>query len=160
VAGIEANEKRLKEYCAYVLERQPMPAKGSRKLTGADGSMLMLKGNGGVQALTVDGYAEGKFSQDSPLPVEYRKVTVQMPLSLYIQIEREFDLEKYAPVIAAEPDQAVIRKDLASDCEACNGTGKIDAPEALRPCNGCGGDGKKRVPGARLADRGFHVEVK
>src|ERR1035441_2191434 len=51
IAHIEARETRLKVYVADILAMQPEPAKGCRKLTGNAGSVLMLKGNGGLAPL-------------------------------------------------------------------------------------------------------------
>ncbi len=69
-ARIKARRELLKSYVADILEKQPQPAKGCKKLTGADGSVLMLKGNGGLAPLKI---------QEDVLPSEYRDVTVRFP---------------------------------------------------------------------------------
>jgi hypothetical protein len=37
----------------------------------------------------------------------------------------------------------------------------VDGPRSVKIiCGACGGSGKQGVPGARLADRGSHVELR
>lgn len=44
-------------------------------------------------------------------------------------------------------------------CDTCAGTGFIDAAE-MRSCAECSGSGKRLVAGARLEQRGTHLEVR
>lgn len=130
VRHFEAVEKRLKEYCAVILERQPMPAKGARKLTGADGSMIMLKGNGGLQPLEI--------TDEAQLPDDCKKATITIPLNLWqdvfsaISDSMADEVSRNITVVIA-PDQGAIRAVIQAE----------------------GG-----VPGARLLDRGSHVEIR
>lgn len=121
---VEANEARLKEYCAYVLEQQPEPKKGCKKLIGADGSQLMLKGNGGLEPLQID---------ESVLPDDYREVTVRMPLEMWRDISKTFAAESWAKIVDQGPDNTAIRA-------------------AIQQHGG--------IPGARLLERGQHLEIR
>lgn len=77
--------------------------------------------------------------------------------------------------LARSPDNTAIRAKLAEPCGPCGGSGTIVvtgaadmSAEALqagatseeRPCRACGGSKTNAVPGARLGDRGTHLEVK
>ncbi len=103
---IKARRELLKAYVADVLDKQPQPAKGCKKLTGADGSMLMLKTNGGLQPLKVQG---------DVLPSDYKVATVTM---LYSDFERlrhavaAFGIT--VPKIEVEPLNSRIREALAA----------------------------------------------
>ncbi len=163
IRGIEENEALLKDRCAEVLEKQPEPKKGARSLTGVDGSKLILKGNGGVEPILIDGWdAERKewISQNPPLPDEYKIATVRMSMEMYAGFEIEFGgkFTNNTLLVAVDPNSAAIRAALAEPCPACK-----DIPmEALGVpiCSVCDGSGKRGVPGCRLLPRGHHVEAR
>lgn len=142
---IESTEKRVLQYVADVLEKQPQPAKGCKKLTGADGSQLLLRGNGGLQPLKI---------QEDILPAEYIDITVKMPLTVF----RGLGMEQLRP-FNPEPANARIRESLSRECAECHGmVGLTD--ETMGGCTACGNTGKRAVPGAWLEPRGQHVEIK
>lgn len=180
---IEANEKRLKEHVAAALELLPEPKKGCRTLIGLEGSKLMLKSNGGVGPLQVDGWdseEERWTTENTVLPDEYETATVRMPLGIFVTV-RDFlvDVEpEDFKLVNHAPDNTRIRKALAEPCETCAGIGEErsgvchcgesmegyhdnhSAVEMVRRCESCDGTGKRIVPGARLLPRGQHVEAK
>ena len=97
---IENKEKRLKSYVADILAMQPEPAEGCRKLVGNGGSVLMLKGNGGLAPLTV---------QEDILPEEFKKITVTLPLAVWNDINVA---DGWALNFKIEPDNTGIREAL------------------------------------------------
>ena len=70
----KAEEVRLKDYIAAVLEKQPMPKKGPRKLVGQT-SELRLVQNGGLAPLLID--------DETMIPNEYRVATVTLPYDIW-----------------------------------------------------------------------------
>lgn len=57
------------------------------------------------------------------------------------------------------PHKSAIAMQLGRRCDTCAGTGFIDAAE-MRSCAECSGSGKCLVAGARLEQRGTHLEVR
>jgi hypothetical protein len=115
---------------------------------------LYLKANGGKQAVEIH--------DASLVPDEYQTVTVTMPANawhwLLLVCHRE-SLKASAPV----PSLSLIAAALEKPCIQCGGEGggMIDGPGSVKIiCGACGGSGKQGVPGARLADRGSHVELR
>ncbi len=207
-AHYEAMETRLKDYVGSILERQPMPKKGCRKLVGADGSQLMLKGNGGLQPLEI--------TDPAMVPDECVRLVGSIPLLVWRGLLESAGIDGVEGAdFTKQLDNARIREALAQPCEACRATGRsmvgyavecsrcrnrkpphgrsvpmemassmcgpdcpgyIEDPDpgSLWPdetdtgsfgmkgpkCRTCGGSGKNAVPGARLLDRGSHVEIK
>jgi hypothetical protein len=148
---VEAHEARLKGYVAEILERQPEPAKGSKKLAGADGSALILKGKGGVQPLQYN---------SEKLPAEYCDVTVTMTWDTWRCLCHQVKIEILGQE-RTEPSHQRIREALAQPCPACGGKGFDQAPGyGDETCESCGGTGKQGVPGATLLPRGSHVEIR
>lgn len=129
-AAIRANRERLKGYIAEILERQPQPAKGCKKLVGASGSQLMLKGNGGLAPLEI---------QEDVLPAEFRDVNLRLPLLMWRRLLKGCSISDLNELTTGdtrekiEPSNTRIREALGR------------------------GDG---VPGAHLGERGKHVEIK
>jgi len=157
VAHLEAMEDRLKEYVADVLAMLPEPKKGPRKLTGADGSVLSLRGNGGVQPLTI--------SDETLVPDEYKIMIVTMPMSVWLTVAAE--VERSADPAALKQttsvNMAALREALEQPCEACGGNPSLVVAAGAGESSGCatcGGSGRRGVPGARLEARGQHVEVR
>jgi hypothetical protein len=158
VAHYECMEGRLKDYCAGILERQPAPAKGCRKLVGIDGSQLMLKGNGGVQPLEI--------TDASMIPDELCRYVLTLAGPEWRVVEeavRRRTLGQLALSPERQPDGDAIRKALAQPCANCAGKGEIVGGfDGIinGTCPACGGSGRNAVPGAQLLERGAHVEVK
>lgn len=153
-AQIEENAQRLKDYAAAVIEKQPAPAKGCRKLVGQH-STLMLKGNGGVQPLVI--------AQPELVPEEYRLVIATFRADEY---ERLWPFMTIPGVMAVpiakdvKPDNARIREVLMQPCERCDGGTDVLIDDVATGCIACGGTGRNAVPGAHLEPRGQHIEVK
>ena len=84
------------------------------------------------------------------LPDEYRTATIEMPLTQWKAIQAVVPGAPEAK--RAEPDTKRIRAALATPCWLCNAKGG--------ECQECGGTGKGRVPGARLNERGSHLEIR
>jgi hypothetical protein len=163
---LEACETRLKDRVAAALELLPQPAKGSRKLVGMDGSQLLLKGNGGLSPLQVDGWDEERrqwLAGKPILPLELCRMEGWIRADLFelamdlvrTESKRGTQINDYS--VRLVPDNEAIRKALENPCPVCDGLGKIPFKDA---CIACGGSGKNTVPGARLRERGNHVEVK
>lgn len=157
VAHLDAMEARLLECCGEVLEHQPEPKKGCRKLVGADGSTISLKGNGGVQALDVYDPSmvpddlcrmEGWINADLLKDLLDMEQGLPMP-SVVKSLQFDFTRVVYGPAV---------RQNLERPCQMCGGVPPLteDVPE----CGSCGGSGKQGVPGARLLERGKHVEIR
>ena len=151
---------RLKETCRAVMETIPFPDKKPKKLEGRTGALL-LKGNGGKQAVEV--------SNEALVPDELCTVTVTMPADTWaLRIAGEFPGIGSWPNLKIgprTPSLSLIGEALQRKCEACEGRGHPRDPvfeEHISPdtCGERGGSGHASVPGARLAERGSHVEVK
>ncbi len=156
-AHYEAMEARLKDYVGSILERQPMPKKGCRKLTGSDGSQLILKGNGGLQPLEI--------TDPAMVPDDCVRLVGSIPLLVWRALLDEAGIDRVRGADFLKTiDNAAIREALAQPCPVCEGTGDtLDASDergSSEPCPTCGGSGKNAVPGARLLERGSHVEVR
>lgn len=147
---IETNMDRLKAYVLGVMRKAEI-----KRYNGTAGRYLLRKGNGGIAPLTVDGWDGKDLRADAPLPREYRDVVVRLPAD-------DFDGPAISwrdcKVLAVVPNQERIREALGQSCFLCGGTGSMtEEPER---CGACGGDGKARVPGARLEERGEHLECR
>lgn len=168
-SAIEENADRLKDCVAAVLEKQPLPAKGCRKLAGQH-STLMLKGNGGVAPLVI--------SQPELIPDELCEWTGKLPNRVYVMLMRApmpFPMvEEIARSFTRVPSNTLVREALIQPCAACDGSGRTrvalcDIPgsvlnnghtEMEQWCPACAGTGRASVPGAHLGERAFHVEVR
>lgn len=147
--------KRLKETCLVVMEQIPFPAGKPKKLEGRTGA-LYLKGNGGKQAVEI--------SDESLVPPDFCTVTVTMLQEEWENVLRfadEFHFFGFDPKVAPSvPSLSLIGAELEKACEECNGVGAPWNNSASVPCGSCLGTGKRSVPGARLAAKGQHVEVR
>lgn len=160
-AAVIDNRDRVKDVAAVVLERQPMPSRGCRKLVGSH-STLILKGNGGVQPLVIskpelipDELCEWQGKMDA--------ATMEWVLDSLLQVDQDAFRARFARV----PSNSLIREALIQPCATCDGTGEglgcvtmAEQGEPPEPCQVCGGSGRSAVPGAHLAERGSHLEVK
>jgi Gp157 protein len=127
-----------------------MVANETKKLEGAHGT-IRLRGNGGLEPLEI--------YDASLIPDELCDKTVTLPLSIWRQALSELSngtLRQVAAVAVEskiEPSAVRIREALAKPCQECLGHPMAD-------CDACSKTGKAIVPGARLATRGEHVEVR
>ena len=127
---IDESSKRLKALCCDV-----MVSLDKKRLDGTAGRYLLRKGNGGLQKVEVDGWDDEARSwkrDASPvLPNEYRDLTVTLPYNEWLGLVEA--CKPHARSMKTEPANARIRAALAEG---------------------------HNVPGARLAERGEHVEIK
>lgn len=165
---LEAAEARLKDRVAAALDLLPSPAKGCKKLTGHEGSVLMLKGNGGIEPLQIDGWDSEEqrwLTQDPVLPDNFMDLTVTLPknkwINLLIALPESLRPQEAINDDLGKPNGDRIRAAIAKPCPVCKGDTvfAIGRPEDKR-CAVCGGTGKQVVPGARLLPRGSHVECR
>ncbi len=183
------NIARVKEYCAVVLEKQPEPKKGCRKLAGSH-STISLKGNGGLHPLHIDGWDKDadRWIDADPgmLPDELCAwVAPRMSSELVSLVQKALfnfgeDGLRFMRVIRRIPYPSLIRDALSQPCPTCDGSGEersgvchcgqsMEGPnqcdnhssvEMVRECVACGGSGRASVPGAHLEPRSFRVEVR
>lgn len=159
--AFENRRERVKELAQTVME--------ANSLTRLEGrtSRLLLKGNGGLQPLEVTDPAAvppecckmiGWIREDA-----WRDILNLFEASEMGFAEGDYQLERVV-------DNDRVRRALKT-CEACGGSGKTheeslppgherDHVQALTSCSACGGSGQGGVPGARLGERGKHVEVR
>ena len=160
---------RLKEVCKYVM--QTFQAK---RFDGNTGSLL-LKGNGGKQAVTI--------TDEALIPDEFCVYEGALPGFIWLPLIKLLESGDVGPAgdellhdirglhLKRVPKLSLIEAELQKPCEACAGTGTITNPARIssialddgafaESCLACGGSGKRGVPGARLEPRGEHLEVK
>lgn len=153
------------------LERLTMAAMiqgGKTRLDGTNGRYLLRKKNGSVAPLHVDGWNDDTKSwfQDPVLPDEYMDVTVVLPLSDWKRLLEQPSAPMVdAKVNGAAPSNKRIRAALAETCGGCAGSKvflatQTDGNTVPASCPDCHGTGKQLVPGARLTERGEHLECK
>ncbi len=171
----EAMRKYLRERIADALSLLPEPTgkTKSKVLVGVDGSKLILKPNGGVFPLQIDGWdaEEERWLVDSTvLPAELETALVRMPLDWFLTLSGQYCDVVDLKLVSHAPDNTRIRAALAEVCPACEGACSImvyDESATMerggtvkQACGTCDGTGKRIVPGARLTDRKSHVEIK
>ena len=145
---------RLKATCALVMESIPFPAGKPKKLEGRTGA-LYLKANCGKQAVEV--------TDESLVPDELSSFTCAFSgannsvLLRYLRSLSEIDA---GIRVSRTPSLSLIGEALGKPCVDCNGYGTKGGAKDDPVCPGCGGSGHQSVPGARLAERGNHVECK
>lgn len=166
----DARLDRLKAMCLHVMETFEWRAGKPRVIEGKT-TRLYLKGNGGKQAVDI--------TDESMVPDEFCMVTITMRADWFAKIdnflaERGMNAGDRTPVtIKRTPSLSLIGAALDRNCEPCGGLGivwresvvdhPVFGPEVSRVediCGACGGSGKCGVPGARLLERGQHVECK
>lgn len=159
-ATARAEAARLKAYAEDLegqLEHMKLRVKEvmvqfDKKVIPGSTGRLMLKGNGGSAPIQI---------QEEMLPDELCK----WEGTIYgHEWSMAPDHWKQRPGVKMKrlPSNTKIREALAKPCETCGGTKTQLAREGNgeEPCQACGGTGKAGVPGARLLERGKHVEVK
>ncbi len=145
----DARRARLK-----LLVYDVMTAFHLKKLEGQTGS-LMVKGNGGRCAVEI--------SDQSLVPSEYMRVTVDMRSDVWHEIEKSMGaqwIKENVGRTTVAPALSLIGEALERPCEVCRGTRLKYDPgfPANEDCDACSGSGKQSVAGARLSERGAHVE--
>lgn len=172
LAARKAEAKRMTEGAKQLessidrLERLTMAAMiqgGKTRLDGTNGRYLLRKKNGSVAPLQVDGWNDDTktWFQEPVLPEEFMDVTVVLPLSDWKRLLAQPDAPLVdATVKGGAPSNKRIRGALAQDCDSCDGKKTISSFGKVEPCEKCAGTGKQLVPGARLTERGEHLEVK
>ena len=154
----------LKSAIQVTMEEMEWREGKPRKLEGKTGS-ISLKGNGGRQPVVI--------TDEALRPDECCKAVVTMPFHDWQEIRRFVAsgsptvygryLDQFA-TIKREVSLTAIATQLEQPCASCSGSGLSNGyvtPDlAPAKCGVCGGSGKNGVPGAILAPRGQHVEVK
>lgn len=161
---IASAAERLRQYCCDVLAKLPAPKKGSRKLEGSTSS-LVLKTNGGV--LSMDVY------ESSLIPDECCTATVTMPFPEWKELVNractsDGDFDHFYGYAKRQPNEKAVREALNAPCWVCDGTGQSHSittdcgslAASSEACASCGGSGKCGVPGAKLLERGAHLEIR
>lgn len=156
-ATARAEAARLQAYAADLdgqldhlkLRVKEVMVQFSKKTIPGSSGRLLLKGNGGSAPLQV---------QEDLLPDELCKWEGTIYGTAWQHIPQHF---RDRPDVKMKrlPSNTMVRAALAKPCPHCLGEGSTDI-NATVPCPACGGDKKNHVPGARLLDRGQHVEVK
>lgn len=155
--GWDARLDRLKAMCLHVMEQFEWRAGKPRVIEGKV-TKLYLKGNGGKQAVDI--------TDESMVPDEYKLVTVTMSLPQWNSLLKVANGSGVPGAKACVVSSlSLIGAALDRNCEVCGGTGgPCDLSEygggENEPCPACGGSGKCGVPGARLLERGQHVECR
>lgn len=149
----------LKNAIQITMEEMEWREGKPRKLEGKTGS-ISLKANGGRQPVVI--------TNEALVPDEYRNVTVKMNAELWRKVCAAVPDLHGLQMVVKEPNLTAIGNALAEPCAACEGTAFMvyvsdnghGEYETTKPCEVCGGSGKQGVPGATLAPRGCHVEVR
>jgi len=148
----------LKDTVKGVLEMS-----GQKRLEGLTAGSLTLRANGGKQAVTI--------TDASLVPEEYVQYEGRISGAALKWLRLKFGpLEKYSDFdvfwgrqdvqMERIPHKGRIGEALSKPCDDCNGYGTKGGERGDPVCDSCGGDGKARVPGARLEPRGNFVAVK
>ena len=152
----KAQLERLKQGVKEAMQSMPWAPGKTRKIEGETG-VLMLKANGGKQAVEI--------TDEALIPDEFCEITATFRADEFAELSRileEFNKDYGdAPVTCRNVKKSVsitlVAAALTEKCLACNGTGW---KAAEIQCKVCGGEGHEGVPGARLAERGEHVEMR
>lgn len=152
-ARARAWEKRIDAVKDRV--RDVMLEAGSKRLDGRTGAFL-IKGNGGKQPLIVD--------NEAAVPEECCKYVGWIGGELWRRLQAFLPIIYGRYGLAASDfrltrtvDNEWTRDALKTQCSMCGG---LPPHEAADVCPVCGGSGTEPVPGARLGERGQHLEVK
>ena len=158
----KAQLERLKQGVKEAMQSMPWAPGKTRKIEGETG-VLMLKANGGKQAVEI--------TDEALIPDEFCEITATFRADEFAELSRileEFNKDEDAPVTCRNVKKSVsitlVAAALTEKCLACNGTGWKAAnghtSVSGSVCKVCGGEGHGGVPGARLAERGEHVEMR
>lgn len=141
---LRARLEHIESVVQFVMEGLEFQPGKPRKIEGVRHT-LYLKGNGGKQAVEI--------SDESLVPDEFVTVTITKTVAEWLDMH-------VAPGGPRVPSLSLIGEELQKACEKCNGVGAPWNNSASVPCDSCLGTGKRSVPGARLAAKGQHVEVR
>jgi hypothetical protein len=134
--------------------------KESRKFESARGSFT-LRGNGGAQPVEI--------TDPILVPDEYKRITVTMPLNLWMERGCSAFAGCEVKTSACEVSKSAVAEALAKPCGLCEGSGQMKVTthrsvaitqKIEMQCEACGGTGQTGVPGARLGERGQSVVIK
>jgi hypothetical protein len=139
---------RLKRACQAVMETF---VGGERKKLEGRAGVIVLKGNGGRQAVTI---ADAEL-----IPEEYCDYVGAIPGALWRELVGQHEALTGVKLIRT-PRAALIHEALQAKCAECGGDGLMPFSPEGEKCTACGGSGKAGVPGAQLEPRGAHIEVK
>lgn len=144
------------------LVQDVMEQSGKKRLEG-EHNTLKIKGNGGLAPLVI--------TDEAQVPEECCKYVGWIGGELWGRIKAMLPLiyQRYGARLSSDlqltrtVDNERTRDRLKSLCSACYSTGEpavfTDGPGG-DTCPVCGGSGTEPVPGARLGERGSHLEVK
>jgi hypothetical protein len=135
---IEGGVERLKALCVEVMAMAEV-----KRIDGTAGRYLLRKGNGGVAPLVVDGWdaERERWTVEQPvLPSAWQNATIIIPLWLW----------EY--VLDGVPDGSELGKDL----RGIKIVKREPANDRIREALAADED----IPGARLGERGEHLELK
>jgi hypothetical protein len=148
--SIRARIDWLKQFAAGC-----MSAWGKKRIEGKLGA-LTLRGNGGVQPLTI--------TDPALVPDELKDITVTMRLSAWSDLLKKAGLEFVAVVGNTQlvPSNERIREALGRPCPACGGVGTVSGHPRIERvvCSDCNGTKTASVPGCRLEPRGESVAIR
>lgn len=142
---LETMLEQLKASAVYAISVVP----GRKRVDGESG-YLLVKANGGVAPLLV--------TDPDLVPSEYVRLegwVNEADWETMIEATRRRLMSPdWRPHMDMKrsPDNAAIRKALGEPCPNCKGAGE--------GCAACGGSGLNAVPGARLGERGTHLECR
>lgn len=148
---LETMLEQLKASAVYAISVVP----GRKRVDGESG-YLLVKANGGVAPLLV--------TDPDLVPSEYVRLegwVNEADWKTMIEATRRRlmspDWRPHMDMKRA-PDNAAIRAALGEPCPVCKGEAHDENGTPV--CGSCGGSGKNAVPGARLGDRGTHLEIR
>ncbi len=147
----EAQIAFLKDAAKAVLENS-----GQKALEGNSAGKLILKGNGSVQPLEI--------TDASLIPEELVQYTLRLSGDVLVRMGEHIDwnywIENEDVQMERVPHNERIRAELEKPCDRCDGSGRDPMPNCNTECLQCDGAKTRHVPGARLLERGSHVEIK
>jgi len=140
---------RLKRACQATMETY---TGGERKKLEGRAGVILLKGNGGRQAVTI--------ADPLLVPEEYCDYVGAIPGPVWDAAVAALPGTLGRVQLLRTPRAALIHEALQQKCEACGGDGLLAFSPDGEKCTSCGGSGMAGVPGAHLEPRGSHIEVK
>jgi len=154
--------QQVKAGAKYAIEKL------QRKRIDGSRGYLLVKGNGGLAPLIVQ--------DETLLPPEVVKLEGWVRADIWARVVPILPIDDGKGwSLKPRGSDSLIRAKLAEACATCEGTGEVrvqhpshmstealqaGATAEVKKCTACAGSGKAAVPGAYLADRGNHLEVK
>jgi hypothetical protein len=152
--------EQVKATAVFVMTEAKRP-----RIEGSSGSYLLAKKSGGMAPLLI---TDPALVPDDLCRLE-GWVNAGVWGRMVAIVRRHVTGEEWEPTArwtGRVPDNAAIRAQLDLPCPKCNGDGAIRATEKIEGersevvCSECGGSKTAGVPGARIGERGTHLEVK